>query len=318
MKNIKIKVVAVMMIAAMAFTGCMNVNMDVVINSDGSGVATAVVSVDKQMYIDAMVKLMKESGMPVSEAEIEKELDTNMAQQGLKPVTVDGREYYQTTQKETIQKGGLQKEFGDESFASYVTTDTFYMEFAMSEMDEMNTFNETGAMFGKDSLDAVKVTMTVQFPKAIVSTNGTVDKANPNKVSFNLPIDRKAVLFATTKAGVTQNSVKAEIKKLNAIKAPKIKKLKANAVKEKAKKASVTLKFGKVKTAKNYQVQCSTKKNFKGAKTKTIKKTTYTIKKLKKGKKYYVRVRAAKVNYAGVEVYSKWTKKTVKTKNAKK
>ena len=47
---------------------------------------------------------------------------------------------------------------------------------------------------------------------------------------------------------------------------------------------------------------------------KTAKKTTYTIKNLKKGKKYYVRVRATKTNYAGNAIYSKWVKKSVKTK----
>lgn len=316
MKNIKIKVLAVMLVVVMALTGCMSVNEELVINSDGSANQKGVVSVDRQMYVDAMVKLMKESGLTVSAEEIGKELDTSMTEQGFKATTVDGRECYQQTIEQVVQKENIQKEFASDSVASYVTTDTFYVEMSVEDLsgEEIDTLKETAGMFGADILNSVKVAMTIQFPNAIVSTNGTVDKENPNKVSFNIPIDKSSVLFATTKAGVTQSSVKAQIKKLNAVKAPKIKKLKANKLKKKAKKASVTLKFAKVNGAKKYQVQYSLKKNFKGAKTKTVKKTTYTIKNLKKGKKYYVRVRAAKINYASVEVYSKWTKKTVKTK----
>ena len=74
------------------------------------------------------------------------------------------------------------------------------------------------------------------------------------------------------------------------------------------------MKISKVSGAKKYQVQYSTKSSFKGAKTKTIKKTTYKITKLKKKKKYYVRVRAVKYNLSGEVVNSKWTKKSVKTK----
>ena len=98
------------------------------------------------------------------------------------------------------------------------------------------------------------------------------------------------------------------------LKATKIKSLKANKVKKNAKKATVTLKFKKVKGIKKYEVEYSLKKNFKKSKVKTAKKTTYTIKNLKKGKKYYVRVRATKTNYAGNAIYSKWVKKSVKTK----
>ena len=69
------------------------------------------------------------------------------------------------------------------------------------------------------------------------------------------------------------------------------------------------MKFSKVSGAKKYQVQYSTKGSFKGAKTKSIKKTTYKL------TKYYVRVRAVKYNMSKDTVYSKWTKKkAVKTK----
>ena len=50
-------------------------------------------------------------------------------------------------------------------------------------------------------------------------------------------------------------------------------------------------------------------KKFKKSVTKkTSTKTTYTIKKLKKSKTYYVRVRAYKIDSAGKKVYSKYSK----------
>ena len=64
-------------------------------------------------------------------------------------------------------------------------------------------------------------------------------------------------------------------------------------------------------------IQYAAKANFKGKKSVTIQngeKTSKVIKKLKSGKKYYVRIRAYKT-YSGKTVYSKWSKvKTVKVK----
>ena len=64
-------------------------------------------------------------------------------------------------------------------------------------------------------------------------------------------------------------------------------------------------------------MQYSVYKNFKKAKTKTIKKTKTTsasVSKLKKKKTYYVRVRTYKT-VGGKKYYSSWSKvKKVKTK----
>ena len=70
------------------------------------------------------------------------------------------------------------------------------------------------------------------------------------------------------------------------------------------------LTWKKVKNAKGYEVQVSTDKNFKKSKTKTYtvavnkKKLTSII---KKGRKYYVRVRAYRSAMNG-KVYSTYTK----------
>lgn len=80
-----------------------------------------------------------------------------------------------------------------------------------------------------------------------------------------------------------------------------------------------TVKWKKVKGVKGYQIQYSTKKSFKKKyrktvyvkKAKTVKKT---VKKLKSGKKYYVRVRAYKV-VDGKKIFAKWSaKKSVRVK----
>lgn len=76
----------------------------------------------------------------------------------------------------------------------------------------------------------------------------------------------------------------------------------------KGKKAQVTYKA--VSGAKGYEIQYSTKSNFKSG-VKTVKaganKKTVTISKLAKNKKYYVRVRAWKYDADGGKVYGAWS-----------
>lgn len=75
-----------------------------------------------------------------------------------------------------------------------------------------------------------------------------------------------------------------------------------------AKKKSAVVKWKKTAGANGYQLAYGLKKNFKGAKKVTVKvsKTTYTIKKLKKGKVYYIRIRAYKTS-SGKKQYGKWS-----------
>ena len=69
---------------------------------------------------------------------------------------------------------------------------------------------------------------------------------------------------------------------------------------------SIRVSFKKVKRARYYQVQYSTSKNFSGAKIVNISGNTKTIKKLKKGKKYYVRVRAC-MKSSSITYRSAWS-----------
>lgn len=85
--------------------------------------------------------------------------------------------------------------------------------------------------------------------------------------------------------------------------------------KTKVGKKKVSVKFKKVKGAAGYRIKYSLKSNFKKAKTVTTKKPKVTIKKLKKGKRYYIKVQAYKV-VNGKKVYGKYSKK-VRTKKIK-
>lgn len=77
----------------------------------------------------------------------------------------------------------------------------------------------------------------------------------------------------------------------------------------------IAVKWKKVKDAASYQIQYSTDKKFKkDVKSKKLKKTGITLPKLKKNKKYFVRVRACQ-KVSGVTYQSKWSKvKNVKVK----
>lgn len=85
--------------------------------------------------------------------------------------------------------------------------------------------------------------------------------------------------------------------------------------------SKVTLKNSKAKTmavsiksvsgAKGYEITYSTSSKFSGAKKKTITGKAVNIGSLSKGKTYYVKVRAYKLDSTGAKVYGKYSK-TVK------
>ncbi|MBR1693309.1 MAG: leucine-rich repeat domain-containing protein [Lachnospiraceae bacterium] len=104
----------------------------------------------------------------------------------------------------------------------------------------------------------------------------------------------------------------------NTVKVPSVAKVKK--LKVTAKKKAITVTWKKAAGVNGYQIQVSTKKNFKGAKTTAIKKTKvkYTASKLKSKKKYYIRIRAYKTykDAAGKtqKAYGKWVTVNIKTK----
>ena len=69
------------------------------------------------------------------------------------------------------------------------------------------------------------------------------------------------------------------------------------------KRKTVVIKYRRVRNAKKYQIQYAKNSKFKKAVIRNTKKLTFTIRKLKKGKKYYIRVRGINGEKKG-----KWSK----------
>ena len=108
---------------------------------------------------------------------------------------------------------------------------------------------------------------------------------------------------------LTQSSENKKIESPQPNETKKIKVAKVKGVKvtvTKAKKAKISWK--KVKRAAGYRVMYSTDKKFKKAAIKiTTKKANYVTKKLKKGKKYFIKVAAYRKDKAGKKVYGSFS-----------
>ncbi|MCH5251752.1 MAG: fibronectin type III domain-containing protein [Lachnospiraceae bacterium] len=134
-------------------------------------------------------------------------------------------------------------------------------------------------------------------PKGVVVAATTSTAGQPTK---------KPPVVTPTPTKKPQATAKPTVKKPGK---PVIKKLKN----KKGKKVIVTLKK-KVSGATGYQVAYATKSSMKGQKQKSFKGTKVTVKKLKKRKKYYFRVRAY-TKKSGKTVYGSWgNKKNIKIK----
>ncbi len=88
---------------------------------------------------------------------------------------------------------------------------------------------------------------------------------------------------------------------------------KISLVKATAKAKSIVLTVKEVSGAQKYQVVYSKNKNFKNAKTETVKSNKITVKSLKNNTKYYFKVRAVK-KVAKKNYYTKYYKLNKKTK----
>lgn len=86
------------------------------------------------------------------------------------------------------------------------------------------------------------------------------------------------------------------------------------------KPGNLTIKIKKIKKVSGYKVKVSQNKKFKKSKTYKIKKNQKTVKGLKQGKKYFVKVRAYKkirLKRKSKTVYGKWSKtKPIKVKES--
>lgn len=145
--------------------------------------------------------------------------------------------------------------------------------------------------------------------KTIAASNYTVSYSNSNS-------KKPGTYTATVKFnGKNYAGTKKLTYKINA-KAP----AKTTVKLSKAKKTSLKASWSKVANATSYEVQYGTSKSFKGAKTVKVssKSSSKVLTKLKKNKKYYVRVRAVrtvKVDNKNTTLRASWSSaKNLKTK----
>lgn len=73
------------------------------------------------------------------------------------------------------------------------------------------------------------------------------------------------------------------------------------------KSRQLKINLEKVSGAKGYELVYAQNNRFKGAVKKTLSKTSYTLSNIKKGKTYYIKVRAYKIDSTGTKVYGKYS-----------
>ena len=119
-----------------------------------------------------------------------------------------------------------------------------------------------------------------------------------------VPSQTPALTQSSENKKIESPQPKATVRAVKKIKVAKVKGVKVTVTK--AKKAKISWK--KVKRAAGYRVMYSTDKKFKKAAVKiTTKKANYVTKKLKKGKKYFIKVAAYRKDKAGKKVYGSFS-----------
>ena len=151
-------------------------------------------------------------------------------------------------------------------------------EYAASGKGAVKLINADGTLV--TTADALKAEGTYNIVVTATGYNKTLEFTYTNKSDTT----------ATKPSDVT-TATKPAVKPVKKVT------VKKQTVKVKAGKKKLTVTWKKDKNVSGYQIKIATKKNFKGAKTYTVKSyKTYkkVIKKLKAKKKYFVKVRAYK------------------------
>lgn len=156
-------------------------------------------------------------------------------------------------------------------------------EYAASGKGAVKLINADGTLV--TTADALKAEGTYNIVVTATGYNKTLEFTYTNKSDTTATKPSDAT--TATKPAATTTATKP-VKKVT---------VKKQTVKVKAGKKKLTVTWKKDKNVSGYQIKIATKKNFKGAKTYTVKSyKTYkkVIKKLKAKKKYFVKVRAYK------------------------
>lgn len=160
-------------------------------------------------------------------------------------------------------------------------------EYAASGKGAVKLINADGTLV--TTADALKAEGTYNIVVTATGYNKTLEFTYINK--SDTTATKPSDVTTATKPAATTTATKPAVKP---VKKGTVKKQTA---KVKAGKKKLTVTWKKDKNVSGYQIKIATKKNFKGAKTYTVKSyKTYkkVIKKLKAKKKYFVKVRAYK------------------------
>lgn len=159
-------------------------------------------------------------------------------------------------------------------------------EYAASGKGSVKLINTDGTLV--TTADALKAEGTYNIVVTATGYNKTLEFTYTNKSDATATKPSDAT---TTKPAATTTATKPAVKPVKKVT------VKKQTAKVKAGKKKLTVTWKKDKNVSGYQIKIATKKNFKGAKTYTVKSyKTYkkVIKKLKAKKKYFVKVRAYK------------------------
>ena len=160
-------------------------------------------------------------------------------------------------------------------------------EYAASGKGAVKLINADGTLV--TTADALKAEGTYNIVVTATGYNKTLEFTYTNKSDTTATKPSDAT--AATKPAATTTATKPAVKPVKKVT------VKKQTAKVKAGKKKLTVTWKKDKNVSGYQIKIATKKNFKGAKTCTVKSyKTYkkVIKKLKAKKKYFVKVRAYK------------------------
>lgn len=160
-------------------------------------------------------------------------------------------------------------------------------EYATSGKGAVKLINADGTLV--TTADALKAEGTYNIVVTATGYNKTLEFTYTNKSDTTATKPSDAT--TATKPAATTTATKPAVKPVKKVT------VKKQTAKVKAGKKKLTVTWKKDKNVSGYQIKIATKKNFKGAKTYTVKSyKTYkkVIKKLKANKKYFVKVRAYK------------------------
>lgn len=160
-------------------------------------------------------------------------------------------------------------------------------EYAASGKGSVKLINTDGTLV--TTADALKAEGTYNIVVTATGYNKTLEFTYTNKSDATATKPSDAT--TATKPAATTTATKPSVKPVKKVT------VKKQTAKVKAGKKKLTVTWKKDKNVSGYQIKIATKKNFKGAKTYTVKSyKTYkkVIKKLKAKKKYFVKVRAYK------------------------